>query len=265
MNWLLTLPSVVIVFLCSTLNWLLTALGSTLVYCVKDNNTKLNEVALGSSSGIMIAASFFSLLLPAINLLENKSKISLLFLPISFMLGATLIGLLDHILPHEHLLTHEKQGTNIIKTHSRQQLLMIAMTLHNIPEGLAVGVAFASTAPNARIAAIILSIGIGIQNLPEGLAIALPMKSAGLSKFKSMMYGQLSAIVEIPSALIGYLAATAFGEILPFTLAFAAGAMIFIVVEELIPESKKHNASLLGSLTCILGFMIMMTLDLMLS
>ena len=148
--------------------------------------------------------------------------------------------------------------------HTRANLLMFAMTLHNIPEGLAVGVAFANTLPEARIAALILSIGIGIQNLPEGLAISLPMKNTGMSKFKSMMYGQFSAIVEIPSAIIGYLAASIFNEILPLPLLLLP-VMLFVVVEELIPESKKNDASILGSFTCILGFVIMMALDILLS
>lgn len=264
MNFILNLPSLVVVFICSTLNWLLTALGSTLVYFIKNENKKLNEIALGSSSGIMIAATFFSLLLPAITLLENQPKFYLALLPLVFMLGAGFVSVLDHLLPHEHLITHEKEGLHPTH-HTHANLLMFAMTLHNIPEGLAVGVAFANTLPEARIAALILSIGIGIQNLPEGLAISLPMKNAGMSKFKSMMYGQFSAIVEIPSAIIGYLAASIFNEILPFTLAFAAGAMLFVVVEELIPESKKNDASILGSFTCILGFVIMMALDILLS
>lgn len=142
---------------------------------------------------------------------------------------------------------------------------MFAMTLHNIPEGLAVGVAFASPLPEARIAALILSIGIGIQNFPEGLAISLPMHQAGMTKFKALMYGQFSAIVEIPAALLGYFAATIFSSILPYALAFAGGAMLFVVVEELIPESKKNEASILGSITCMLGFIIMMALDILLS
>lgn len=263
MNIFLSFPGIIIVLICSSVNWLLTAIGSTLVYFIKNECKKLNEIALGSSSGIMIAATFFSLLLPAINLLENKSKIHLFFLPVFFLIGAAFVGILDRILPHEHLITHEKEG---LKSHqSKAMLLMFAMTLHNIPEGLAVGVAFANSSHEARIAALILSIGIGIQNLPEGLAISLPMKNAGMSKFKSMMYGQFSALVEIPSALIGYLAATIFDQILPFALCFAAGAMLFVVVEELIPESKKNDSSILGTITCMLGFMIMMTLDILLS
>lgn len=262
MGQLLTLPALLIVFLCSLFNWFSTFLGSTLVYLVNEHNHKLNEIALGSSSGIMIAATFFSLLMPAIELLDGQPKYFLGFLPVAFMVGAIFVGLMDRYLPHEHLLTHETEGKN---SHlSRAKLLMLAMTLHNIPEGLAVGVAFANPNPEARIAALILSIGIGIQNFPEGLAISLPMHQAGTSKFKAMMYGQYSAMVEVPAALLGFLAATIFSSILPYALAFAGGAMLFVVVEELIPESKKNDATILGSLTCMIGFIIMMALDILL-
>lgn len=262
METFLSLPVLLIVFLCSSFNWFSTFVGSTLVFLVKDNVKKLNEIALGSSSGIMIAATFFSLLMPAIDLLEGQPKIYLSLLPVAFMVGALFVGIMDRFMPHEHLLTHEQEGK---KSHfSKAKLLMLAMTLHNIPEGLAVGVAFANPLPEARIAALILSIGIGIQNFPEGLAISLPMHQAGTSKFKAMMYGQYSALVEIPAALIGYLAATVFHSILPYALAFAGGAMLFVVVEELIPESKKNDSTILGTITCMLGFIIMMALDILL-
>ncbi len=260
MGFLLSLPRLWIVFICSTLNWLLTALGSTLVYFVKEKNKRLNAIALGTASGIMIAATFFSLLLPAIDILEEKSKFYLALLPIVFVIGALFVGLLDKIIAK---CFYVNQNTHYLSC-TKINRLMIAMTLHNIPEGLAVGVAFANTSYQAQIAALILSIGIGIQNLPEGLAISLPMKNAGMSKFKSMMYGQFSAIVEIPSAIIGYLAATLFHQILPYALVFAAGAMLFVVVEDLIPTSKKDDSSLLSTITCMIGFMIMMALDILL-
>lgn len=262
MEQLLAMPALFVVFCCALFNWISTFMGSTLVYFVKKDNHRLNEIALGSSSGIMIAATFFSLLMPAINLLEGQPKYLLGFLPVAFLIGAIFVGAIDRFLPHEHLLTHEMEGKS--SHFSRAKLLMFAMTLHNIPEGLAVGVAFANPLPEARIAAIILSIGIGIQNFPEGLAISLPMHQSGASKFKSMMYGQYSALVEIPAALIGYFAATVFSSILPYALAFAGGAMLFVVVEELIPESKKNNSTILGSITCMLGFIIMMALDILL-
>lgn len=243
-------------------NWLMTFLGATLVYFTSKNNKHLVSIALGSSAGIMIAASFFSLLLPAINYLENSSKMHMLIIPIAFLCGVLFLTLCDHFLPHEHMLSHEVEG---VKTKlSQNQLLMLAMTLHNIPEGLAVGVAFA-TVTNNIVPALILSIGIGIQNFPEGTAISLPMFNGGKSKFVSMMYGQFSGIVEIPSAIIGYLFASTLTNILPFALSFAAGAMLFVCVEDLIPEASTNGEIDIGAISTMVGFFIMMTLDIMLS
>ena len=243
-------------------NWLSTLLGASLVYFTHKENKNLVSIALGSSAGIMIAASFFSLILPAMELLEGKNHWSLLIIPIGFLCGVLFLTLCDHILPHEHMLSHEREGINAKL--SQNQLLMLAMTLHNIPEGLAVGVAFASVQDNI-IPALILSIGIGIQNFPEGTAISLPMHQYGKSKFVSLLYGQFSGIIEIPSAIIGYLFASVVNNILPFALCFAAGAMLFVCVEDMIPEASCKNKIDIGAISCMFGFFIMMLLDIMLS
>lgn len=244
------------------LNYLLTAFGASFVYFVKKTNKKFIASALGLSAGIMIAASFFSLLLPAINLLEGKSKLTLLLIPFGFLLGVLFLYICDKILPHEHMLSQNKEG--FISSLSQKNLLMLAMTLHNIPEGFAVGVAFAS-AINNPLPAIILSLGIGIQNIPEGIAISLPMHTKGYSKKKSFLFGQFSGLIEIPSALIGYVCASFISNILPVALSLAAGAMLFVCVEELIPEATHKNTIDIGALSCMIGFIIMMILDITLS
>ena len=225
----------------SIFNWLMTFLGSSLVYFVKSKSQKLVSIALGLAAGIMIAATFFSLLLPAIQQVEDH--LLLLFLiPLVFFSGGLFLRLCDKFLPHEHIISHQKEGPT--NTLSKNKLLLLAMTLHNIPEGLAVGIAIASVKTNL-VPALILSIGIGI------------------SRFKAMMYGQYSALVEIPSALLGFLFAQLFSSILPFALSFAAGAMMFVCIEELIPEANALKEVDVGTMSFMVGFMIMMMLDIM--
>lgn len=243
-------------------NWFSTFLGASLVYFTNKENKHLVSIALGSSAGIMIAASFFSLILPAMNLLENMNKWYLMIIPFGFICGVAFLALCDHFLPHKHMISGEIEGVQ--SRFSKNQLLMLAMTLHNIPEGLAVGVAFAS-AHQQFIPALVLSIGIGIQNFPEGTAIALPMHQYGKSKFISMMYGQFSGIIEIPSAILGYIFASLIQNILPFALSFAAGAMLFVCVEDMIPEACCQHQIDIGALSCMIGFAVMMILDMMLS
>ena len=241
----------------SIFNWLMTFLGSSLVYFVKSKSQKL--VSIGLAAGIMIAATFFSLLLPAIQQVEDH--LLLLFLiPLVFFSGGLFLRLCDKFLPHEHIISHQKEGPT--NTLSKNKLLLLAMTLHNIPEGLAVGIAIASVKTNL-VPALILSIGIGIQNFPEGTAISLPLHESGISRFKAMMYGQYSALVEIPSALLGFLFAQLFSSILPFALSFAAGAMMFVCIEELIPEANALKEVDVGTMSFMVGFMIMMMLDIM--
>ena len=242
----------------SIFNWLMTFLGSSLVYFVKSKSQKLVSIALGLAAGIMIAATFFSLLLPAIQQVEDH--LLLLFLiPLVFFSGGLFLRLCDKFLPHEHIISHQKEGPT--NTLSKNKLLLLAMTLHNIPEGLAVGIAI--DVKTNLVPALILSIGIGIQNFPEGTAISLPLHESGISRFKAMMYGQYSALVEIPSALLGFLFAQLFSSILPFALSFAAGAMMFVCIEELIPEANALKEVDVGTMSFMVGFMIMMMLDIM--
>lgn len=264
MNYLLSLSPIMIVFMVATFNWLMTFLGSSLVYFVKSANKKLVCMALGSSAGIMIAASFFSLLLPAKEQLETSGKLSLIMIPLGFICGAFLLMIIDRLLPHEHLMTHQQEGLHP-KRYSKNKLLLLAMTLHNIPEGLAVGVAFASATNGNYLTALTLAIGIGIQNFPEGTAISLPMFQNGKSRFQAMMYGQFSALVEIPAALCGFIFASLANNMLPFILCFAAGAMFFVCIEELIPEANATEGIDLGTISFMIGFVIMMSLDILLS
>ena len=230
----------------------MTFLGASCIYFFKKEPKRLKEIALGSSAGLMIGATFFSLLLPAIELLQQK--IQFIFLPFSFLLGAIFVKVIHHLLLF-------KQKPNLS---SKTLLLFLAMTIHNFPEGLAVGIAFSTPLENVLQNAALLSIGIGIQNFPEGLAISLPMYQDGQSRFQSLMYGQASALIEIPAALIGYFALSFFDFILPYALAFSAGAMIYVVIEEIIPEAKEENKSL-SSYAFMIGFVIMMWFDLLFS
>ena len=211
----------------------------------------------------MVAASFWSLLAPGIEMSPGEGFIKVIPASIGFGLGALFIFSLDKVLPHIHINFKESEG---IKTPwHKATLLVLAITLHNIPEGLAVGVLFGGVAagiPEASIAgAVALAIGIGIQNFPEGIAVSMPMRRQGVSRFKSFWYGQLSAIVEPIAAVIGALAVTFFTPILPYALAFAAGAMIFVVVEEVIPETQQDRYTDIATLGFIGGFIVMMSLD----
>ena len=239
---------VILVFLLACFNWFMTLLGASLVFLFKKRSQKLICMALGLAAGIMIAAAFFSLLLPALNQVEGN-YFKMCFIPFSFFIGGLFLRLCDTN-NHESSITKNK-------------LLFLAMTLHNIPEGLVVGIAVSSNINNL-LPAFILSIGIGIQNFPEGTAIALPLHESGMSRFKAMLYGQSSALVEIPSALLGYLFAQMFNSLLPFALSFASGAMIFVCIDELIPKANDLKEINVGTMSFMIGFMIMMFLDIML-
>ena len=243
--------------------WGLTALGASLVFFVKSLNRALLDGMLGFTGGVMVAASFWSLLAPGIEMSEGEGFVKVIPAAVGFGLGALFIFALDKILPHIHINFKESEG---IKTPwHKTTLLVLAITLHNIPEGLAVGVLFGGVAaglPEASIAgAVILAIGIGIQNFPEGIAVSMPLRRQGVSRFKSFWYGQLSAIVEPVAAVIGAVAVTFFTPILPYALAFAAGAMIFVVVEEVIPETQQDKYTDIATLGFIGGFIVMMCLD----
>ncbi len=243
--------------------WGLTALGASFVFLFKTMNRALLDGMLGFTGGVMVAASFWSLLSPAIEMTPGQGFEKVIPASVGFGLGAIFLFSLDKILPHIHINFKKTEG---IKTPWRRTTLMVlAITLHNIPEGLAVGVLFGGVAagiPEASIAgAVTLAIGIGIQNFPEGIAVAMPLRRQGVSRFKSFWYGQLSAIVEPIAAVIGALAVTFFTPILPYALAFAAGAMIFVVVEEVIPETQQDRYTDIATLGFIGGFIIMMILD----
>jgi len=243
--------------------WGLTALGASLVFFIKEMNRALLDGMLGFTGGVMVAASFWSLLAPGIAMSPGEGFVKVIPAAVGFGLGALFIFGLDKILPHVHINFKETEG---IKTPwHRTTLLVLAITLHNIPEGLAVGVLFGGVAagvPEASIAgAVALALGIGIQNFPEGIAISMPMRRQGVSRFKSFWFGQLSAIVEPLAAVIGAIAVTFFTPILPYALAFAAGAMIFVVVEEVIPETQQDQFTDIATLGFIGGFIVMMILD----
>lgn len=243
--------------------WGLTALGASLVFLVKSLNRAVLDGMLGFTGGVMVAASFWSLLAPGIAMSPGEGFAKVIPAAVGFGLGALFIFGLDKVLPHIHINFKESEG---IKTPwHKTTLLVLAITLHNIPEGLAVGVLFGGVAaglPEASIAgAVALAIGIGIQNFPEGIAVSMPLRRQGVSRFKSFWYGQLSAVVEPVAAVIGAVAVTFFTPILPYALAFAAGAMIFVVVEEVIPETQQDKYTDIATLGFIGGFIVMMCLD----
>ena len=247
----------------TTFTWALTAFGASFVFFFKNMNRVVLDGMLGFTGGVMVAASFWSLLAPAIEMTKGEGFAKVIPAAVGFFLGAVFIFGLDKILPHLHINFKETEG--IKSPWQRTTLLVLAITLHNIPEGLAVGVLFGGVAagiPEASIAgAVTLAIGIGIQNFPEGIAVSMPLRRMGMSRTKSFMYGQSSAIVEPIAGVLGAVAVTFFTPILPYALAFAAGAMIFVVVEEVIPETQQDKNTDIATLGFIGGFIVMMMLD----
>ncbi|HHV80287.1 TPA: ZIP family metal transporter [bacterium] len=245
--------------------WGVTALGSAGVFLAKDVNRSVLDGTLGFSSGVMIAASYWSLLAPSIEMSRELNLIEWIPAVTGFLLGGLCLYIIDKTLPHLHMDLPTKDAEGIKTTWKRTTLLVLAITLHNIPEGLAVGVAFGASAlglPSASLpSAIALAIGIGLQNFPEGLAVSMPLRREGLSPFKSFWYGQLSGMVEPVAGVIGASVVTIAKPILPYALAFAAGAMIYVVVEELIPEAQEAGDTDLPTIGAMIGFAIMMLLD----
>lgn len=245
--------------------WFMTALGAALVFAFKNINRKVLDGMLGFAAGVMIAASFWSLLNPAIEMAEQSGLQPWVPAVIGFLLGGVFLRLVDKFLPHLHLEAPIEEAEGIKTGWQRSILLVLAITLHNIPEGLAVGVAFGAAAsglPSASLAgAAILALGIGIQNFPEGAAVSIPLRREGLSRFKSFWYGQVSGLVEPVAGVIGAAAVMYIQPLLPYALAFAAGAMIFVVVEELIPESQTSGNTHVATLGTMVGFAVMMLLD----
>ena len=250
-------------FYATMFTWFLTALGASFVFFFKTMNRVVLDGMLGFTGGVMVAASFWSLLAPAIEMSKGEGFVKVIPAAVGFLLGALFIFGLDKVLPHLHINFKETEG--IKSPWQRTTLLVLAITLHNIPEGLAVGVLFGGVAagiPEASIAgAVTLAIGIGIQNFPEGIAVSMPLRRMGMSRRKSFMYGQASAIVEPIAGVLGAVAVMFFIPILPYALAFAAGAMIFVVVEEVIPETQQDKNTDIATLGFIGGFIVMMMLD----
>lgn len=273
-EWIFNNP-VLAALLGTTFTYAVTALGASLVFPFKTVPKKVFNGMLGFSAGVMIAASFWSLLNPAIGLSETilEETSNPIFTPwlqasLGFLSGGLFILLIDRYLPHEHIESHHREGPKT--SWRRSVLLVLAITLHNIPEGLAVGVAFgyaasaftSSTAASAAIGgAIALAIGIGLQNFPEGAAVSIPLRREGMSRRKAFAIGQFSGMVEPIAGVLGAFLALSMRNILPYSLAFAAGAMIYVVVEELIPESQMLETTKIATIGAMIGFAVMMTLD----
>ncbi|MGE4586870.1 MAG: ZIP family metal transporter [Mangrovibacterium sp.] len=245
--------------------WFVTALGAGMVFFFKTIHRRVLDGMLGFAAGVMIAASIWSLLNPAIDMVEAAGGIAWLPPLIGFLAGGAFLWVVDQVLPHLHLGFPREQAEGVPTSWRRSVLLVLAITLHNIPEGLAVGVAFGAVAaglPEASLAgAIALAIGIGIQNFPEGAAVSIPLRREGMNRRKSFLYGQASGIVEPVAGVLGALAVVLMEPILPYALSFAAGAMIYVVVEELIPESQLDKHTDVATIGTMLGFAVMMMLD----
>lgn len=252
-------------FFATSFTWLLTASGAAIVFIFRELSRKTLDGMLGFTGGVMVAASFWSLLAPAIEMSPGEGFSKAFPAAFGFFLGAIFLFALDKLLPHLHINFQDEQAEGVKTGWHRTTLLVLAITLHNIPEGLAVGVLFGGAAAGIEGAtyggAIALAIGIGIQNFPEGIAVSMPLRRQGLSRFKSFWYGQMSAIVEPVAGVIGALLVLQIQPILPYALAFAAGAMIYVVVEEVIPETQQDNYTDIATLGFIAGFIVMMLLD----
>ncbi len=264
-EWFIGLNPILQALIATLFTWFVTALGAGVVFFFKSINRKVLDGMLGFAAGVMIAASFWSLLAPAIEMAEESSLPAWFPATTGFLLGAFFLWVVDKLLPHLHMGFPSEEAEGIKTGWQRSILLVLAITLHNIPEGLAVGVAFGALAadlPSASLAgAVALAIGIGIQNFPEGTAVSVSLRREGLSRFKSFWYGQLSGVVEPVAGVIGAAVVILIRPILPYALSFAAGAMIFVVVEELIPESQLGKNTDIATMGAIVGFAVMMTLD----
>jgi zinc transporter, ZIP family len=264
-EWFIGLTPVTQALLATIFTWLLTALGASLVFFFRKLDKKILDIMLGFAAGVMIAASFWSLLAPAIAMAELTDTPSWVPAVSGFLAGGVFLRLIDRILPHLHLNEPLENAEGIPTQWKRSVLLVLAITLHNIPEGLAVGVAFGAAAaglPAATLAgAVALAIGIGLQNFPEGAAVSIPLRREGYSRFKSFWYGQLSGIVEPIAGVAGAAIVITMQHLLPYALSFAAGAMIFVVIEELIPESQSSRNTDNATAGAMLGFAVMMLLD----
>ena len=263
--WFVNQGPILQAFLATCFTWFLTASGAGLVFFFKRIERRVLDGMLGFAAGVMIAASFWSLLAPAIEMAEESGGPGWVPATVGFLLGGAFLWGVDAILPHLHIGYPTDAAEGLKTSWQRSVLLVLAITLHNFPEGLAVGVAFGAVAaglPAASLGgAMALALGIGIQNFPEGAAVSVPLRREGMSRLKSFWYGQLSGVVEPIAGVMGAAAVFFIRPILPYALAFAAGAMIYVVVEELIPESQLHTISDVATVGAMLGFATMMTLD----
>ncbi|MFK5884064.1 MAG: ZIP family metal transporter [Candidatus Izemoplasma sp.] len=262
-DWFLDLDPVIQALLGTTFTYFVTALGAAMVFPFKTISKKMFNGMLGFSAGVMIAASFWSLLAPGIALAEELGMVAWVPAVIGFLSGGLFLLVVDKFMPHIHILSNHAEGVET--SWHRSILLVLAITLHNIPEGLAVGVAFGAAAagiPGAGVgAAVALAIGIGIQNFPEGMAVSVPLRREGMSRKKAFSIGQFSGMVEPIAGVVGAILALTMRNILPYALSFAAGAMIYVVIEELIPESQMMETTKIATIGAMIGFAVMMTLD----
>ncbi len=245
--------------------WALTALGASVVFGLVTVHRKLFDAMLGFAGGVMLAASYWSLLAPSIEVAAEQGWPKWFPAALGFLLGGAFLYVLDRSLPHLHRGMPHASAEGPKTAWQRSVLLILAITIHNIPEGLAVGVSFASAASGLETVnlggATALALGIGLQNIPEGIAVAVPLRGEGMSRFKAWMWGQASAVVEPIAAVIGAAIVVVAAPVLPFALSFAAGAMVYVVVEELIPETQQEGNEDLATLFLMLGFTVMMILD----
>ena len=245
--------------------WFMTAAGAAVVFFFRKIERKLLDGMLGFAAGVMIAASYWSLLAPAIEMSEGGPVPTWVPAAVGFLAGGAFLWVIDQLLPHLHLGLEREDAEGISTSWHRSVLLVLAITLHNFPEGLAVGVAFGAVAaglPSATLAgAVVLAIGIGIQNFPEGAAVSVPLRREGLGRFRAFWYGQMSGVVEPIAGVLGAAAVIFMRPLLPYALAFAAGAMIYVVVEELIPEAQQDKNTDIATIGTMIGFTVMMVLD----
>lgn len=263
-----TFSPLVQALLAGCFTWFVTGLGAAIVFATRQVNRKLLDVMMGFAAGVMIAASFWSLLVPSIEMASAQGTVQWMPAVAGFLGGGIFLRLADATLPHLHPGARMSEAEGLKTSWRRATLLVTAITLHNIPEGLAVGVTFGAAALPIDVAtgatlaaAVALTIGIGLQNFPEGIAVAMPLRGEGFSAGRSFWYGQLSGAVEPVSAVLGAAAVITVRPMLPYALAFAAGAMIYVVVEELIPESQRHGNTDLATMGTMIGFTVMMILD----
>jgi ZIP family zinc transporter len=265
MEWFAQLSPIVQALVGTGFTWFLTALGASAVFFFKSIQRKVLDGMLGFAAGVMIAASFWSLLAPAIEMAENSGVPAWIPALVGFLLGGLFLWGVDKVLPHLHLGYPMEEAEGLKTSWQRSVLLVLAITLHNIPEGLAIGVAYGALSanlPSASLAgAMALTLGIGIQNFPEGTAVSVPLRRVGVSRLKSFWYGQMSGVVEPVAGVLGAAAVVYIRPLLPYALAFAAGAMIYVVVEELIPESQLAKNTHVATIGAMLGFAAMMVLD----